>query len=59
MPQLRIRDVKEEMDALTVKCSETNSQLTQKLDQVKTAVYVLAVVQLGLVAHLLFSILSR
>tara|TARA_Y100001970_G_scaffold251455_1_gene324280 strand:- start:10205 stop:10351 length:147 start_codon:yes stop_codon:yes gene_type:complete len=48
MPQLRIRDVKEELDG-------TN----KRLDKIRNAVYVLAIAQLGLIAYLLSSVLSQ
>ena len=48
MPQLRIRDVDD-------KVSDTNA----KLAQVRNIVYVLAVVQFGLVAHALFTALVQ
>ena len=48
MPRLQIRDVKDSLD-------ETNSNL----NKLKNAVYILAVVQIGLVAHTIFSILAR
>jgi len=59
MPRLQIRDVKEGLDHLTEKCSQTNTELSQKLDQVRNIVYALAAIQFGLVAHMLFSILSQ
>ena len=52
MPQLRIRDVKEKLE-------KDNESLTQELKKIRNAMYVLAVVQLGLVSHLFFSILSK
>ena len=81
MPQLRIRDVKEDFDSkitevkselggltantfamgtqLEQKCEKGDKELQQQLSKVRSFVYVLAVIQLGLVSHLLFSVLSR
>jgi len=59
MPRLQIRDVKEELDSLIVKCSRDNEDVAHKLSQIKTAVYVLAVVQISLLAHALFGVLVR
>ena len=57
MPRLQIRDVKEELDSLIAKCSQDNEDVARKLSQAKTAIYVLAVVQVSLIAHTLFSVL--
>ena len=62
MPRLQIRDVKEELDTVRDGLDKLviNFNIQQsRLNKIKNAVYILAVIQLGLVSHLIFSVLSK
>jgi len=56
MPQLRIRDVNEALGKAKENLNERLDEANKRLDQLKSAVYVLAVIQCGLVGHVLANI---
>jgi hypothetical protein len=56
MPQLRIRDVNEALGKTKENLNERLAETNKKLDQLKNVVYILAVVQCGLVGHVLANI---